>query len=393
MNDSDDYIEENKSTLKYKETHNLPRYMQPRSLGKCFEADYQEPNTLNAKIVLCQNSQGSCNIFLTSCWAVSGFSSPPQPEYSDIHKKSKALIGFPNMLNHFFSQNVLNLCSKTTISLMSPGYEHCILLTTEGKVLTWGFGGSGCLGHGSFESLQSPKYVEELLETTCLYVEAGGYHSSAITKDKYLFTWGRNDFNQLGVSSLGLFKDSQGYVALCPQQIHYFDDILVKSVACGEAHTLVLSESGLVYQFGWTAEDELGPNLSRSLLTSEIKAIKSLKSFNVSKISAGAFFSVCITSTGELWSWGKGDEGQLGLGKDTTLTHVPQAITTIEGAMHAVCGKNFCLCVDRTLKKWAWGRGTVGVFSADSGLETGSEVVCYSPVELNSIDLVYKVLM
>ena len=43
--------------------------------------------------------------------------------------------------------------------MVSCGFEHCIGMLESGRVFTWGFGGSGCLGHNTYESLEEPKQL------------------------------------------------------------------------------------------------------------------------------------------------------------------------------------------------------------------------------------------
>jgi alpha-tubulin suppressor-like RCC1 family protein len=45
------------------------------------------------------------------------------------------------------------------ITQLACGEEFSCALTSDGKLLTWGFGGSGQLAHGSAMSLKLPKEV------------------------------------------------------------------------------------------------------------------------------------------------------------------------------------------------------------------------------------------
>lgn len=60
-------------------------------------------------------------------------------------------------------------------------------------MLTWGYGASGCLGHGDTNTYTSPTIVNSLFEEFVIYMECGGYHNAAVTEDGKLFTWGRGD--------------------------------------------------------------------------------------------------------------------------------------------------------------------------------------------------------
>jgi len=64
--------------------------------------------------------------------------------------------------------------------MLSCGFEHCVCLI-GGDIWTWGYGGSGCLGHGNYQSLTEPARVEGL-KKKAIYLEAGGYHNGVIVK-------------------------------------------------------------------------------------------------------------------------------------------------------------------------------------------------------------------
>ena len=90
------------------------------------------------------------------------------------------------------------LLLKQNCELLSCGFEHCIALI-NGQPWSWGFGGSGCLGHGAYETLTEPQIVNGI-EEKVTYLEAGGYHNAVITKSRKVFVWGRGDVGQLGLS-------------------------------------------------------------------------------------------------------------------------------------------------------------------------------------------------
>jgi alpha-tubulin suppressor-like RCC1 family protein len=64
-----------------------------------------------------------------------------------------------------------------------------------GTVASWGYGASGCLGHGNRISYTSPKIINcGAIESKFInYIECGGYHNGAITSEGELVMWGRSD--------------------------------------------------------------------------------------------------------------------------------------------------------------------------------------------------------
>ena len=80
------------------------------------------------------------------------------------------------------------------VSKISSGGNHCMLLTANAEVYTWGYGDLGALGHGRDEDVYRPKKLdvlkgvnrrrkkqnEPLLQTTVIEVVGGGQHSGII---------------------------------------------------------------------------------------------------------------------------------------------------------------------------------------------------------------------
>lgn len=78
---------------------------------------------------------------------------------------------------------------------MSSPLSHCRLYTNigihflciildEGKVLSWGYGGHGQLGHSSTENQKVPVVIEALADERVVYVACGGSSSAAVTGKK-----------------------------------------------------------------------------------------------------------------------------------------------------------------------------------------------------------------
>ncbi|KAJ0027910.1 hypothetical protein Pint_36700 [Pistacia integerrima] len=72
----------------------------------------------------------------------------------------------------------------------------------EGKVLSWGYGGHGQLGHSSTENPKVPVVIEALADEHVVYIACGGSSSTAITHKGKLYMWGNAKDSQLGVPGL-----------------------------------------------------------------------------------------------------------------------------------------------------------------------------------------------
>ncbi|CAL0302833.1 unnamed protein product [Lupinus luteus] len=125
------------------------------------------------------------------------------------------------------------------IQVASGGY-HSLALTDDGKVLSWGHGGQGQLGHGSINNQKIPTVVEALTHEDIVYISCGGSSSSALTDTGKLYVWGNATDSQLGVPGLPAVQSS-------PVEVNFLmeDDGLgphkVLAVANGASHGMCLS--------------------------------------------------------------------------------------------------------------------------------------------------------
>ena len=73
---------------------------------------------------------------------------------------------------------------------IAMGHEHNIVLTDEGDVLSFGYGGFGALGHGDLENQLTPKVVEALRGRRVVAISAGARQSLVFTDDGAVLSCG-----------------------------------------------------------------------------------------------------------------------------------------------------------------------------------------------------------
>ena len=76
----------------------------------------------------------------------------------------------------------LPLLGERTVTV-STGATHSLALTGVGAVWSWGFGGSGHLGHGDQQEQLLPTNIEAFAGRRVVAVAAGRDRSIAITAD------------------------------------------------------------------------------------------------------------------------------------------------------------------------------------------------------------------
>ncbi|KAM7498714.1 hypothetical protein LguiA_023128 [Lonicera macranthoides] len=125
------------------------------------------------------------------------------------------------------------------ITQIASGGYHSLALTDEGKVLSWGHGGHGQLGHSSIQNQSIPVTIESLADERVVYIACGGSTSAAVTDKGKLYMWGNAKDSQIGVPGLPEVQPS-------PIEVKFLmeDDGLgahnVLSVAVGASHAMCL---------------------------------------------------------------------------------------------------------------------------------------------------------
>jgi alpha-tubulin suppressor-like RCC1 family protein len=151
-----------------------------------------------------------------------------------------------------------------------------------------------------------PKSVLPLKDTIIVSVACGHTHSMAITLTRTLLAWGSNKSHQLG---LGDKAPNQIFV---PTPILGLED--VQQVSCGSEHTVALTGQGWVYSWGQGEGGLLGHGDINSKTTPTV--IQSLKELQIASVVCGGLHTIVLTKQGALYSWGRGEGGQLGIPLD-----------------------------------------------------------------------------
>ncbi|XP_058884086.1 probable E3 ubiquitin-protein ligase HERC4 isoform X2 [Acipenser ruthenus] len=213
---------------------------------------------------------------------------------------------------------LLSSLSDRKIIQIACGNHHSLALSRDGQLFTWGQNTNGQLGLGKGEpSKPSPQPLKSLLGIPLAQIAAGGDHSFAVSVSGAVYAWGRNHAGQLG---LGNTTDR-------------FRPTLVKSlqlkktvfISCGDEHTAILTKDGLVYTFGAGSFGQLGHNSTRNEVRPRLVA--ELWGEKVSQVACGSHHTVAyISSTNKVYSFGCGEQGQLGTGQNINQ-EVPVPLT------------------------------------------------------------------
>ncbi|CAK7327262.1 unnamed protein product [Dovyalis caffra] len=264
------------------------------------------------------------------------------------------LLGHGTDVSHWLPKRVSGPLEGLQVLSIACGTWHSALATSNGKLFTFGDGTFGALGHGDRESVSIPKEVQSLSGLKTIKVACGVWHTAAIVEvmsqsgsnisSRKLFTWGDGDKHRLGHGN----KDTY----LLPTCVSSLIDYNFQQLACGHTMTVALTTSGHVFTMGGTAYGQLGnassngknPCLVQDRLVGEF----------VEEISCGAYHIAVLTSRSEVFTWGRGSNGQLGHG-DTEDRKIPTMVEALKErhVKNVSCGSNFTSSI--CIHKWVSG--------------------------------------
>ena len=222
--------------------------------------------------------------------------------------------------------------SKITYSspvAVSAGNQHTLVLCYNGVLVSWGENNHGQLGNNSTSDSHVPVKVSNsgpLWYYSPVAVAAGGDHCLVLCSNGTLVTWGANTFGQLGNSSTA---DSTLPVAVNAKGV--LAGKTPSLVAAGGSHNLALCSDGTLVAWGLNADGQLGNNSTTSSpVPVAVSKTGVLAGKKIIGITAGASYSMALCSDGTLATWGSNAQGQLG---NQTSVRSPVPVAVAGGAL------------------------------------------------------------
>nr|WP_026185310.1 Ig-like domain repeat protein [Salinispora pacifica] len=221
----------------------------------------------------------------------------------------------------------VNLPTGTTVTAMDAGDRHNLALTSTGTVLAWGDNSHGQLGDGTTTDRSTPVTVNLPASTTITTVATGSYHSLALTSTDTLLAWGYNIYGQVG--------DGTTTDRSTPVAVDLPTGTTITTISGGAVHTLAVTSADTLLAWGHNNFGQLGDGTTTD--SSTPIAVDLPTGTTITTISAGAFHSLAVTSTGTMLGWGYNAFGQVGDGTTATRRRTPVAVdlpagTTITAA-------------------------------------------------------------
>ncbi len=222
----------------------------------------------------------------------------------------------PHEITTFFPLN-----NTDKLSSVKLGQYHSAGLSESGRVFIWGLNYSGLLGDGTFTSRKTPTEITSLFQLPnddkIVQISLGELHSSALSSEGRVYTWGSNDYGQLGN---GTNIDSNLPIEIS-NKFSLSNGEKISLLSLGAVHSSAITTSGRIFVWGSNEYSVLGDGtyINRNLPVEITFRFSLLNNEQIEVISMGSYHSSAVTSKGNIFMWGENWSGQLGNGSNQNI--------------------------------------------------------------------------
>ena len=282
-------------------------------------------------------------------------------EHNILLSNKKEIYSFGN--NHQYQCGLSNknniskiIKDPTNISVLNNnirgisaacGNEYTLILSTDNEVYAFGNNEDGVLGinDSKLQKYEFTKINFGFYSNKIKEISSGTVHNLALTQDNKILSWGSSQGGQLGLPEKNLLSNPDyrsSFFISTPSLISFPSKAAktannsitnnIAKISCGEAHSLALTKNGEVYSWGFGSNGQLGLGFCEDsfepgtgLTKSRIftpQLIKALDEEKIIDIKCGKTFSMFINDKNELFACGVNDLNQLGIDEPFSKKHL-----------------------------------------------------------------------
>lgn len=231
------------------------------------------------------------------------------------------------------------------------GTSHTIAVTPSGTLYSWGENDYGQLGGSEqhmFYAGQSRVLAQKMFQSCVRQVSVKGDCNMLLDAQGDVYVWGDNSKHRLGVGS----QDEA--------------DVVRQPVQLVSNRKFSFVRAGGFRNYALTAEGEL---LSWPTYVAERKAFtpaptrQSFQGQKIRHVSCGDNFTLLLAESGVVFSEGQNQFGQLGLGdfgEHGEFQAIPGLAALNDKVVQVECGKWHALCLTKLQRVYCWGNGLLG---------------------------------
>ncbi|KAG1711045.1 hypothetical protein DVH05_013762 [Phytophthora capsici] len=224
-----------------------------------------------------------------------------------------------------------------------------------------------------------PRLIPSLSSKRLVHFACGrtGGHI-AMTSDKgECFTWGRGEYGELGTNTC---EGGAKTITEDPVRVDSVKNSYIAYVSVGNTHTAAITDQGRLYAWGSCVSGQLGLGEAKRAGVKDKRLqlcfptptiVEALQSTRITRVSCGAIHTAVVSVDGQLFTFGCGDGGRLGVGSNDDSLH-PQLVSSLEKhvVLDVCCGSWHTLCIAREREEMFPARA-LGVSASSSDISGG----------------------
>lgn len=219
---------------------------------------------------------------------------------------------------------------EASVAQLAAGTNHLALLDTAGRLYTAGNAEQGQLGRVPelFSHRGGRRGLEFLLQPQRVALGGRARHARfdrvwtgafctvvRVAGTGQLLATGLNNYQQLGL---------EGQMAWQPVPMGRFSELRVEEFNGAMHHSVCRDSEGKVYTLGRKEDGRLGlPGLTEDVTAPT--PVPKVAGVKFRSVSAAGYVTLAASEDGQLYGWGMGSTGQLGVGDDEDRTEPDQA--------------------------------------------------------------------
>ena len=225
----------------------------------------------------------------------------------------------------------------TGVTAISAGTSHTCALLSTGSVKCWGYNGDGEFGNGTTTNSSLPVDVLVSLGGSPLTgvsaITAGAYHTCALLSTGSVRCWGLNNYGQIGDGTSGAGTNRLAPTAVL---VSLGGSPLtgVSAITAGAYHTCALVSTGSVKCWGYNGAGEFGngTTTNSSLPVDTLVSLGGSPLTGVSAITANGYHTCALLSTSALKCWGDNWGGSIGDGTTASRSLPTDVLVSLGGS-------------------------------------------------------------
>ena len=249
-----------------------------------------------------------------------------------------------------------------SVMMVCCGETFSLCITDNGRLFSWGENKEGQLGVGDFKGRAHPTLLEKFCDPDqprlkdmknkiFEFIAVGNWHCLAITNKKKVYSWGKNKYGQLGLGHTKNQEVPHCVLPLCDP----LNPKHVRSIAAGKSHSVAAGEDGDVFSWGRGWDGQLG-HQKVSEVVYEPRLVEDMENKSTAILACGREHTVAVSTNGNMWVWGDNKAGQLGIGT-IVQSNKPVSVALLDEheVKMADCGREHTVCVTAANEVFGFG--------------------------------------